>query len=317
MIREYFTDYDDKEFERIVVALCHELFGMGTLAFSDGKDGGRDALFTGTAQLYPSTASQWKGKTVIQAKHTSGYNKSFNEGDFFSEESNTAYLNKEVKRIKSLVDEGKLDNYLLVANRKLPGNVSDKITEYVHSNTGLPVENFGLIGIELFSMYHNRWPELLKRAGVFEFDRSLTIYTEEMSEVIQSIAAGIDDLDQDLKHSPKPRIPYKAKNELNKLSHDFSLFIRKKYLVYTTDIDSFLSHPDNKEVRDDYFEIVEDFQRKILEHHDPEVSFDKTYNRLIDLMLHRDTVLRSRKYRQLTKAMIFYMYWICDIGRSE
>ncbi len=37
---------DDKEFENLVALICEKILGTGTIVFSDGKDGGRDALFT-------------------------------------------------------------------------------------------------------------------------------------------------------------------------------------------------------------------------------------------------------------------------------
>ncbi len=37
---------DDKEFENLVALICENMLGIGTIVFSDGKDGARDALFT-------------------------------------------------------------------------------------------------------------------------------------------------------------------------------------------------------------------------------------------------------------------------------
>lgn len=47
-------------------------------------DGGREAKFVGTAELHPSKAAPWVGTTIIQAKHTNGYNRNFSVSDFFS-----------------------------------------------------------------------------------------------------------------------------------------------------------------------------------------------------------------------------------------
>ncbi len=58
------------DFEELVVKICHEILGFGTISFSSGPDGGRDAFFDGTAQRFPSKADPWTGKFVIQAKHT-------------------------------------------------------------------------------------------------------------------------------------------------------------------------------------------------------------------------------------------------------
>ena len=58
------------EFENVVSSICEEILGTGTFIFSEGKDGGRDAKFTGRANYFPSKALPWEGKFIIQAKHT-------------------------------------------------------------------------------------------------------------------------------------------------------------------------------------------------------------------------------------------------------
>lgn len=60
------------QFETLVQALCRRLFGAGVQAFSDGPDGGRDAKFVRTADVFPSTNGPWTGTTIIQAEHTNG-----------------------------------------------------------------------------------------------------------------------------------------------------------------------------------------------------------------------------------------------------
>jgi len=72
-----YEDLGDEQFEKLVVFLCQRLLGIGVQGFAKGPDGGRDAKFVGTAELHPSTAAPWEGITIIQAKHTNGYNKNF------------------------------------------------------------------------------------------------------------------------------------------------------------------------------------------------------------------------------------------------
>ena len=73
--------------------------------FAKGPDGGRDAKFVGTAELHPSKAAPWVGTTIIQAKHTNGYNRNFSESDFFSMTAANTVLGKEIPRIKKLREE--------------------------------------------------------------------------------------------------------------------------------------------------------------------------------------------------------------------
>ena len=79
-----YEDLSDGQFENLIVFLCQRLLGISVQGFAKGPDGGRDAKFVGTAELHPSKAAPWVGTTIIQAKHTNGYNRNFSESDFFS-----------------------------------------------------------------------------------------------------------------------------------------------------------------------------------------------------------------------------------------
>ena len=90
-------DLSWQEFENIVISICEEILGTGTIKFADGKDGGRDAKFTGTANNFPSNASPWKGKFIIQAKHTTNMLASCSDSEF------NTLLKKEEKNYKRLL----------------------------------------------------------------------------------------------------------------------------------------------------------------------------------------------------------------------
>lgn len=79
-----YEDINDDQFESLIVFLCKRLLGISVQGFAKGPDGGRHAKFVGTAELHPSKAAPWAGTTIIQAKHTNGYNRNFSESDFFS-----------------------------------------------------------------------------------------------------------------------------------------------------------------------------------------------------------------------------------------
>ena len=97
------------QFENLVVDLCQYLFGVATQGFAQGKDGGRDAKFVGTAKQFPSDNNPWNGTVIIQAKHTSSYNKSFSESDFFSESNKSCVILKEIPKIKALKANDELE----------------------------------------------------------------------------------------------------------------------------------------------------------------------------------------------------------------
>ena len=105
-----YEDLSPEQFETLVVLICKVLLGAGVQGFAKGPDGGRDAKFVGTAQLYPSTASPWSGPVIAQAKHTIGYNKSFGESDFFTPTGANTVIAEETPRIIALRAAGELDN---------------------------------------------------------------------------------------------------------------------------------------------------------------------------------------------------------------
>ena len=97
-----YEDLSDGQFETLIVLVCQNLLGISVQGFAEGADGGRDAKFVGAAEIHPSKAAPWVGTTIIQAKHTNGYNRSFSETDFFSDQSESTIIAKEVPRIKKL-----------------------------------------------------------------------------------------------------------------------------------------------------------------------------------------------------------------------
>lgn len=64
-----------------------------------------------------------------------------------------------------------------------------------------------------------------------------------------------------------------------------------------------------------YNNAVDEFQLNIIAKRKEHQSFDDVMNYLVDLLVHRDPLLK--KHTRLTRIMLFYMYWNCDIGREE
>ncbi|WP_342743283.1 ABC-three component system protein [Corynebacterium phocae] len=54
----------------------------------------------------------------------------------------------------------------------------------------------------------------------------------------------------------------------------------------------------------------------IVAHRQEYQSFDLVMNYLFDLLPKRDPVLRQTRYKRLSRALLYYMYWNCDIGRG-
>ncbi len=84
----------------------------------------------------------------------------------------------------------------------------------------------------------------------------------------------------------------------------------------TKQIDSFLASPENYEIRECYQSVVDEFQLQIVSKRKDYQRFDEVMQYLVRLLFARDPILNQRKHQRLTRAMIFYMYWSCDIGTS-
>lgn len=307
-----YEDLSDKQFEALIVALCQELLGLGTTPFAQGPDGGRDAKFVGTANHIPSKQHPWNGTAIVQAKHTNGYNMSCSDKEFHSDDSCDTVLGKELPRIKKLRDSGELDHYMLFTNRRLTGSTEASLRSLIALECGLPVASVQIVGIELLDLYLARFPEAVNVAGIDPVDSPLLVSSQELAEVVEGFARNIPEVSTIMDTPPVTRVTYEQKNNLNKMSADYARELRRRYLGDTKQIRAFLAAPENDDLMKRYESVVEDFQLKIISKRKDYQSFDEVFQYLSDLLLNRDAVLRQ--YKRLTRCMLFYMYWNCDIG---
>lgn len=310
-----YEDLSEDQFEALVVLLCRHLLGMGVQGFAKGVDGGRDAKFVGVAELLPSKAAPWNGTVIIQAKHTNGYNRSFSEGDFFSSKSENTVVGKETPRVKKLRDSKQLDHYMLFANRRLTGNTESDLRAHIAKTCGLTESSIMLCGLELLESWLKEFPDVVSKANLDPVDSPLIVSPDELSEVVQALARHMDSAAVTLDVPPSPRTPYEAKNAINKMSAEYARGLRKRYLKETAQVKIFLAAPENDELLQMYESVVEEFQLKIVSKRKDYQSFDEVMEYLLDLLFNRDPLLRAN--RRLTRVMLFYMYWNCDIGEGD
>jgi hypothetical protein len=309
-----YEDFGVDQFETLVVCLCQYLFGISVQGFAKGPDGGRDAKFIGTAELFPSKALPWIGTTVIQAKHTNGYNKNFSESDFFSKTALNTVIAKEIPRVKKLREAKQLDHYILFANRRLAGNAETEIREHIAKECGLPASSVYLCGVEQLELWLKRFPQAAKDADLDPIDSPLIVSPDDLAEVVQALARQIEVVTILLDDPPTERVTYEQKNVLNNMSADYAKALRRRYLKETTQIRSFLAAPENLDLLRMYESVVDEFQLKIIAKRKNHQTFDAVMEYLLDLLFSRDPVLRQHDHKRLTKAVLFYMYWNCDIG---
>jgi hypothetical protein len=312
-----YEDLSEEQFEQLIIYLCHHLLGISVQGFANGPDGGRDAKFVGTAELHPSKIAPWVGITIIQAKHTNGYNRHFAETDFYSITSNKTILGIEIPRIKQLRQSKQLDHYMLFANRRLSGNIESEIHNYIMKQCDIPYDSVYLCGLEQLEMWLKIFTDVPKLAELDPVDSPLIVSPDDLSEIVQALARQRDMVNQVVDDPPIPRVSYKDKNKVNCMSDDYAKEQVKKYLKETAQIHTFLAAPENIELQRLYESVVDEFQMKIIAKRKNYQAFDDVMEYLVNLLFDRDPILRKHNNKRLTRAILFYMYWNCDIGQVD
>ena len=287
-----YEDLSDDQFEKLVVFLCQRLLGISVQGFAKGPDGGRDAKFVGTAELHPSKAAPWVGTTIVQAKHTNGYNRNFSESDFFSTTAQNTVLGKEIPRIKKLREGKQLDHYMLFANRRLAGNAQSEICEYLAAQCGIPSSSIYLCGLEQLEVWLKTFPDVAGKADLDPVDSPLIVSPDDLAEVVQALARQKDGVSALLDDPPTTRVTYEQKNLLNNMSAEYAKAQRRKYLKETAQIRAFLAAPENLELLHVYESVVDEFELKIIAKRKDYQTFDEVMEYLVDLLFNRDPVLQ-------------------------
>ncbi len=310
-----YHDLSPAQFENLVLACCQFLLGAAVQGFATGPDGGRDAKFVGTAELHPSKADPWKGTVLVQAKHTNGLNKRYSDSDFFSEKSTKTVLAEELPRIKRLRRDKKLDHFVLFSNRRLTGESESTIRLHISKECKLPEQSVYLCGVEQLELYIKRFPDVVRIAEIDPIDSPLIVSPSELADLVEILSTHLPVVSRKLDNLPADRVSYERKNQINNMTEEYARTLRKYYLKETQQIRDFLSDPQNEQLLDRYACIVEEFQLKVIAKRKDYQTFDEILNYLFDLLFQRDAVLRGNK--RLTRVIVFYMYWNCDLGEDS
>ncbi len=311
-----YEDLSPEQFERLIVFLCQKLLGMGVQGFAKGRDGGRDAKFMGTAQLHPSTTGPWTGTVIIQAKHTNGYNKHFLETDFFNPKSENTVIGEETPRILALREANQLDHYMLFSNRRLSAGAESTIRAHVSTTCGLPESSIALFGLDDLERLLRTFPDVADQVDLDPVDSPLIVTSQDLADVVEALARHKEVFSEVADTPPVPRTPYEVKNAANNMTEGYAKALRRRYLKETAQIRAFLAAPENEEILRAYETVVEEFELKILAKRKDYQTFDEVIEYLIELLFSRDALLRQRPHKPLTRALVFYMYWNCDIGAT-
>lgn len=296
------------DFENLVISICNRILGIGTIGFTSGRDGGRDGTFNGAAQSFPSTQSPWKGKFIIQAKHTEKPHASCSDSDFNN------IVEREIQKIKILKEKGEIDYYLIFTNRRLAGGKNSDIITKIVKNTGIK-EAF-IFADNTIQQYLVAYPEIAKQYGLQKFLQPFEFYDEDICDVIKAFPEPEEislELDKNKKWLFAPK---EEKNTINKLSQDYFHNTLLEDIKYFDKIEMFLKDPANNKLKKKYNETVYELRRKIETYHSQYDAFEKIFDVLFDYIFYRN-IESLKTNRSLIAIFLHYMYFICDIGKKE
>ena len=305
---------DEKQFENMVNTICQKILGTGVVTFSPGKDGGRDGKFTGTAQNYPSANDCWKGKFIIQAKHTINPIASCSDRDF------EKLVDKEIEKIKILKSNGDIDNYLLFTNRKYSGVKGEAILKKITSETG--VSNSAIIGKELINnQYLNPNKDIVRLYNLHMVSIPFDFSDEEIREIIIAFKEQLPDYQIEIKTKSDQlkydfsHIKKEDKNTKNKLSEEYYIqHILGSSLMQFDTIEKFLNDPINEELKEYYFDTANELNQIISLKRDDFDAFEELFVYIYQLISGGVASLKGAK-RHIT-TFLHYMYVECLIGKK-
>lgn len=310
---DYFDMYEH-QFEKLVIEICHELLGPGVQGFATGPDGGRDARFRGTADCFPSRKAPLSGDVTIQAKHTERPFAKISDTEFCSD-AKSSIVSEEIDRISKLRKKNEADHYLLFTNRRCPANASSQICERITKSTNTQTTH--IVGVEDIDRYLKAYPDVVRRADINSCHTPLRVSPDEIAEVILELekSKGLFGVVMKCKEADRiARTLFAQKNQINGLSVNYSSLI-KKYIKDFSPIKKFLADPQNAAVQAKYMSAADEFQSAVISRRADFETFDRVLDYLIKLLIDRDSDLG--RHRKLTRTIIYYMYWNCDLGEDK
>lgn len=296
-------------FENLVYHICKILLGDGTVNFAEGRDGGRDAKFIGKANKFPSMQQPWEGKFIIQAKG-GGTSEGLCSNGIFKREIE----NKEIPRIKKLVNNGEIDNYLIFTSRKLGGDSEFAIVNKIKQETALT--NVWLGGREFLTEEITKNPEVIAICDLPRFISPIKIHPQEMKSVIEGFEKCEEEISERIKTFTKREyIKKEDKNKLNNLSKNYFEYIKENSLSSFKKIDEFLGDMKNRDMKKAYLNIADEIQSKITIKRDEFDKFEEIFEEIYDIVLTKCPELN--KSQRLVNVFLHHMYWNCKIGRTR
>lgn len=136
---ETLNNTGDELFEKIIKSLLIHVIGPGVTPFTKGKDGAREAIFSGKAP-YPSLTNQWSGEWIFQVKFSD-----ISKGLADARKSVTYLIDQELKKLEryDYIKENKCDNYIYIINVPFSGTAKTGLHDYIKKKSKTyKVKNF-------------------------------------------------------------------------------------------------------------------------------------------------------------------------------
>ena len=301
----------EDDFELLVNTLCQKVLGTGTVAFTKGRDGGRDGRFTGTANNYPSSSKPWSGKFIIQAKHTTDYQASCSDNPFFG--NKTSVINGEIDNIKALVANDEIDNYLFFTNRKETES-REKAVQYIQAETGL--KNVDIKGKDTIHTWLRQYDDIAKVFKLGLYALPFEFYDKDIKEVIIIFHESVPKIQyKSLQEIERP--PIDVKNQINSLdSAYYNNVLLGDLNLYEKQILDFLQNPINEIFAQYYNETSIELKRIIDINREQFGDFKQIFGFLTKYLIEKEPE-KLKKYRNTIPAFFHFMYYNCDIGRNK
>ncbi|MEV0570570.1 hypothetical protein [Dactylosporangium sp. NPDC050588] len=157
MARYNLNGLGSTEFESLAQALIKKVIGNGTITFGAGRDGAREAKFSGRAP-YPSRAEQWRGEWIFQAK--------FHDTELLGvDKARQALLADIPRELEKITTKFKhpCDNYVMITNVPLtsvPETGTHALGSLAFNKNRRYVKKFALWGADDIARMLDQYPEI-------------------------------------------------------------------------------------------------------------------------------------------------------------
>lgn len=307
-------DLGHEEFQTLVFRICKHILGATTELPSEGRDDGIDAYYVGI----PEKIKDWRGKVVVQAKHTGNQNASMADSDFVSYNGKSGTINKEVLKIKKLVDDNLLDYYILFSNRRNPARTVRRIRKYISLKCGIPEDNIKIFGVEEICEFIRDYPEV----NDFSYPSIKSVVNfspQDIEDIIEEIDRQfvVGDLKNNIDKEMfnKKRLSLEKKNKYNNINVQQEMCLLKYEIPNDSTIKEFLADPANKEMQMKYENCVAEIQgyfASVMD--DGNYAFMKVISTVFKALKEKSSIIRRNVLK--TYAILYYMYCNCDIGKD-